>query len=227
MSFVFFDIDGTLIQSPPYHLWRGLMAYWQTRGRKQGVHRVFLATHYPLFALRKAGLLAEGAFRRRWSADLGWYLRGETTDAVAEMSRWVARVYLRDAWRVQVVRRLQAHLEAGDVVALVSAAPLPIVAAVAEHWGVPHAVGTRFEQRNGRYTGRVMPPVALDAQKLGLARAHFERLGIPFDLGNSWAYADSITDLALLEAAAHPVAVFPDRALQAIAEQSGWEVLVE
>ncbi len=33
--------------------------------------------------------------------------------------------------------------------------------------------------------------------------------------------------LALLEAAAHPVAVFPDKALRSVAEQRRWEIIAD
>ncbi len=224
MPLVFFDIDGTLIQSR-FHIWKGLMAYYRVHHRKRWLHTAFLGTHYPLYGLRKAGLLSERAFRARWSGDLGWYLRGESVAAVEAVGAWVAETYLAPAWRPETSTRLRAHLEAGDTVALVSAAPQPLVAAIARHLLVPHAIGTRFAVRDGRYTGKVIPPVALNEQKLALAQAHFAAQGMPFDLQGSYAYADSITDLALLEAVAHPVAVFPDDALRALALQRGWEII--
>jgi len=224
MALVFFDIDGTLIQTS-FHIWKGLMAYYRVHGRKRGLHTAFLGTHYPLFGLRKAGLMSERTFRTRWVADLGWYLRGESVEDVDAIGTWIAEVYLAPAWHQETRARLQAHLAAGDTVALVSAAPRALVAAIARHVGVPHAVGTRFAVRDGRYTGRVVPPVALSEQKLALARQYFTDQGLPFGLEESRAYADSITDLALLEAVAHPVAVFPDKALQRIAAARGWEII--
>ncbi|MDQ2725073.1 MAG: hypothetical protein M3Y36_06215, partial [Actinomycetota bacterium] len=42
-------------------------------------------------------------------------------------------------------------------------------------------------------------------------------------LADSWAYSDSATDVPMLEAVGHPVAVNPDRALRRIAVDRGWE----
>ncbi len=223
MALVFFDIDGTLT---PAHVWGGLMAYFKTRKQKRTTHAAYLALHYPLYFLRKAGLLGEEPFRYRWSADLGWYLRGESEASAAAIGDWVAQHYLEGTWHAPVRARLEEHLERGDTVILVSAAPLPLVAAIARHLGVAHAVGTRFEVVAGRYTGRVIPPPVLNEQKLVQAQAYLRSRSLPTDLTDSWAYADSITDLALLEAVAHPVAVFPDSALREIAQHRGWEVLV-
>ena len=224
MTLVLFDIDGTLIQSS-FHIWKGLMAYYRVHHRKRGLHMAFLSTHYPLYGLRKAKLLSEHTFRMRWVVDLGWYLRGESVEAVEAVGKWIAEVYLAPAWRQETLARLQAHLTAGDTVALVSAAPRPLTEAIAHHVGVPHAIGTRFEVRDGHYTGRVVFPVALSEQKTALARQYFTTRGLSFDLQESRAYADSITDLALLESVAHPVAVFPDKALQRIATTRGWEII--
>jgi len=50
-----------------------------------------------------------------------------------------------------------------------------------------------------------------------------ERTGI--DLSASTAYSDSATDVPMLEAVGHPVAVNADRALAKLARERGWEVM--
>jgi hypothetical protein len=52
-----------------------------------------------------------------------------------------------------------------------------------------------------------------------LAEAH------DVDLARSFAYSDSATDLPMLEAVGHPVAVNPDRTLRRIAAARDWEIL--
>src|SRR3546814_10206768 len=49
-----------------------------------------------------------------------------------------------------------------------------------------------------------------------------ERDGI--DLDHSWAYSDSATDIPMLSAVGHPVAVNPDRELARAARDRGWQV---
>jgi phosphoserine phosphatase len=44
------------------------------------------------------------------------------------------------------------------------------------------------------------------------------------DLASSWAYSDSLTDLPMLEAVGHPVAVNPDAGLARTAGERGWPV---
>ncbi|EQD52707.1 HAD-superfamily subfamily IB hydrolase, partial [mine drainage metagenome] len=53
-------------------------------------------------------------------------------------------------------------------------------------------------------------------------RALAQREGI--DLDESYAYSDSYTDLPMLEAVGHPVAVNPDRVLARYAREHGYEI---
>ncbi|MDO9174895.1 MAG: haloacid dehalogenase-like hydrolase, partial [Actinomycetota bacterium] len=46
------------------------------------------------------------------------------------------------------------------------------------------------------------------------------------DLDQCWAYSDSASDLPMLEAVGHPVAVNPDARLERVAGQRGWPVVV-
>jgi putative phosphoserine phosphatase/1-acylglycerol-3-phosphate O-acyltransferase len=47
------------------------------------------------------------------------------------------------------------------------------------------------------------------------------------DLAGSFAYADSISDLPLLELVGHPTAVYPDEQLAVEALERHWSVLNE
>jgi phosphoserine phosphatase len=49
--------------------------------------------------------------------------------------------------------------------------------------------------------------------------------GLEVNLSSSFAYADSISDLPLLEWVGNPVAVEPEEKLQAIAQERGWQIM--
>jgi HAD superfamily hydrolase (TIGR01490 family) len=122
----------------------------------------------------------------------------------------------------EALELMEAHHLAGDRVYLVSASPEEIVAPLAELLGAQGAVASVAEvDATGRYTGR-MGFYAYGAGKAEAMRALAERTGI--DLAESTAYSDSATDLPMLEAVGHPVAVNPDRALGRVARERGWEV---
>jgi alcohol-forming fatty acyl-CoA reductase len=77
-------------------------------------------------------------------------------------------------------------------------------------------------QENGAYTGELTgAPVAGEARARMLA-SFARRRGL--DLSRSYAYADSISDLPMLEAVGNPVAVNPDRRLGTAAKARGWKV---
>ena len=118
---------------------------------------------------------------------------------------------------------MDEHRRLGRQVYLVSAAPAEIVEPLAEHQGAHEALASVARvDRNGRYTGD-LERYAYGAEKAALIRHLAARDGL--DLAGSWAYSDSATDLPMLEAVGHPVAVNPDRALRRIAQLRGWQVL--
>ncbi|HEY3941347.1 MAG TPA: HAD-IB family phosphatase [Acidimicrobiales bacterium] len=83
-------------------------------------------------------------------------------------------------------------------------------------------VCARLDQRAGRYTGRLeeLPPIG-EARALLLADYAAVH---DLSLEESVAYADSSSDLAMLEAVGFPVAVNPEARLAAIARRRGWHV---
>jgi phosphoserine phosphatase len=219
-----FDIDGTLTSD---NVWKGLMQYFQQRGERRGTHALFMAVHYPFALLRQARLVPEATFRRRWAAGLGWYFRGDTLDQMRALAEWVAHEFVAPNARADTLARLRDHLGQGDVVVLVSAAPQPLVEAVARMWAVPHAIGSAFAQRAGRYTGGLADVPCVDEQKARYTQAYFQRLNHEIDWAASYAYADSYADLGLFEMVGHPVVVYPERKLAALAQQRGWAMLGE
>jgi hypothetical protein len=47
-----------------------------------------------------------------------------------------------------------------------------------------------------------------------------------YDLERCYAYSDSISDLPMMDAVGHPVAVNPDSELEAVAHERGWPVVI-
>jgi phosphoserine phosphatase len=76
---------------------------------------------------------------------------------------------------------------------------------------------------DGHYTGRAGGPFTYREGKAQAIRELAEREGI--DLAESWAYSDSESDLPMLRAVGHPVAVHPDKVLARVAREEGWEIL--
>jgi HAD superfamily hydrolase (TIGR01490 family) len=122
---------------------------------------------------------------------------------------------LEIAWR---------HQDDGRPVYIVTAATQDMASMIAHVLGFDGGIGTPLEtDADGLYTGRMSGPFAYREGKPTVMRALAEREGI--DLGESYAYSDSESDLPMLRAVGHPVAVNPDGPLLRIAREEGWDVL--
>ena len=123
----------------------------------------------------------------------------------------------------EALELMEQHRAQGDRIYLVSAAPEEIVFPMAELLGVDGALASRGEvDDQDRYTGE-MAFYCYGPNKAVAIRELAERTGI--DLSASSAYSDSATDIPMLEAVGHPVAVNPDRPLAKAAAENEWEVL--
>ena len=118
---------------------------------------------------------------------------------------------------------IDLHHEAGRDTYIVTASPFEIASELADQLGMTGAIATVAEVVDGRYSGRLAAPFcygegkAQAIEKLAAARG--------YDLEVSYAYSDSLSDLPMMEAVGHPVAVNPDRALEQIARTRGWPIV--
>jgi HAD superfamily hydrolase (TIGR01490 family) len=115
------------------------------------------------------------------------------------------------------------HQDAGRPVFIVTAATQDTAEMIAHVLGFDGALGTPLEAVDGLYTGRLAGPFAYREGKPQLIRALADAEG--FDLDESYAYSDSESDLPMLRAVGHPVAVNPDGPLARVAREEGWDVL--
>lgn len=217
-----FDVDGTLTED---HTWKAYMAAFREHGLQEQVHRRFWLRHYPRYLLRKLGLYNEERFRSEWAANLAWYAAGFTPRELQPLWQWAVDVVLGRWWRPEMLSRMRQHRAEGHRIVLVSSAPEPFLQIIAESLEADEAIGTRFALAAGRYTGDIVPPVCIGPHKASLTRERLAARGWAVDYAASYAYADSVTDLPLLELVGHPTAVHPDAALRRIALQRGWPIL--
>jgi len=116
--------------------------------------------------------------------------------------------------------RVRQHRRLGHRTLLITGALDVIVAPLRPLFD--DVVCARMTEQDGVYTGRLA-----ELSPIGEARAHLlERYAREhgLSLDHSVAYADSSSDLAMLEAVGYPVAVNPDARLAAIARRRGWLV---
>ncbi len=92
-----------------------------------------------------------------------------------------------------------------------------------ERWGFDDWLANEFEvDADDRLTGRLIPPLAYGPGKVLLAERWAAEHDV--DLGASWFYSDSLSDVPMLAAVGHPVVVNPDPRLTREARRRGWPV---
>ncbi|GAB2633740.1 HAD-IB family hydrolase [Kribbella swartbergensis] len=211
----FFDVDNTMLQGASmFHLARGLY------------RRKFFTT----------GEIARKAF-----AQLRFRLLGETPDSVAN-ARAAALSFIA-GHRVAEVQLLveeifdeimadriwpgtralaQQHLDAGERVWLVTAAPVEVARLLARRLGLTGALGTVAAERDGIYTGELVGDILHGPAKAEAVRALAAHEGL--NLASCAAYSDSVNDLPMLELVGNPCAINPDSRLRRHAEVAGWRI---
>jgi HAD superfamily hydrolase (TIGR01490 family) len=212
----FFDLDRTLME--------GSSAFQFGRAA------------YRAGLLGRRQLLADGwanvRFRLRGATDEDTHaLRDRISDSlkgarVIDFERLGADVLAGVLPRIypQMRKLAHEHQDAGRRVYIVTAASHELANILAQVLAFDGAIGSQFsEVLDGVYTGR---PAGLFVYGSDKARAIEElALGEGIDLAASYAYSDSQSDLPMLAAVGHPVAVNPDRELLAFARAEGWEIL--
>jgi phosphoserine phosphatase len=123
----------------------------------------------------------------------------------------------------QTLKVVRDHQDAGRPCYIATAASQRAADILANALIMEGAIGTRWEVEDGVYTGELEGPFAYGEGKAQALRLFAAEHNI--DLSQSWAYTDSVSDLPMLQAVGHPVAVNPDAGLAEIAKREGWEVL--
>ncbi len=123
----------------------------------------------------------------------------------------------------QMLERAYAHQDGGMPVYILTAASQEMADLLARVLAFDGGLGSRSEIVDGRYTGRPAGPFNYREGKVLSMREVAEREGI--DLGASFAYSDSESDLPMLRAVGHAVVVNPDALLRRIAVEEGWEIV--
>lgn len=119
------------------------------------------------------------------------------------------------------LRRVREHVDAGHRVVLITGALDEVVRPLAELLEV-ELRAARLRVVDGCFDGDLADTPPSAEARGSLVRRLAGEAELP--LGSSYAYADSISDLSMLDAVGHPVPVNPDLRLAAVARRRGWPV---
>lgn len=212
----FFDVDNTVIQGASiYHLAKGLYRrkFFSTRDLvdmlyKQAYFRFVGSENPEHISSTRAAALA--------------FIEGHTVTELEELGEEIFEEAM--AHRIWPGTRAlaQKHLDDGQRVWLVTAAPQETASTIARRLGLTGAMGTVAERRDGVYTGRLVGDLLHGPAKAEAVVALAEREGL--DLSRCSAYSDSYNDLPMLSLVGDPVAINPDAMLAAHARANGWRI---
>jgi HAD superfamily hydrolase (TIGR01490 family) len=189
----------------------------------------------------EGGLISRASVLRSAYAQFVFLAGGADHDQMERMRRYLSEQ--ATGWDVQTVKRIVAetlhhivdplvydeavslitdHHEQGTDVVIVSTSGTEVVEPIGQMLGADHVIATAMVQVDGRYTGEIEFYAYAENKAVAIRRLAEDE---GYDLGASYAYSDSASDIPMLEAVGHPYAVNPDKTLRRTAVQRGWPVL--
>jgi HAD superfamily hydrolase (TIGR01490 family) len=215
-SAAFFDVDNTVMQGASiFHLARGL------HRRKFFTTRDILGAAYKQAYFRIVGVEDPEHVAEARNSALS-FIAGHTVQELEELGEEIFDEAM--AHRIWPGTRAlaQLHLDQGQRVWLVTAAPIEIAQIIARRLGLTGAMGTVAEHTDGVYTGQLVGDMLHGPAKGEAVKALAAREGL--DLARCSAYSDSYNDLPMLSMVGDPCAINPDTKLRAHARSQGWRI---
>lgn len=210
--FAFFDVDHTLTR----HSTGRRFAFF---GVRKGVFPISALLTMPFYyTCYRIGFMPIRNLDRSFP-----FLKGKTKEELEELAaitfeQWIQKDVYPEAARL--IKTLQAR---GTRVILASSTLDMLVQPLARYLEVEDYISSSLEFLDHRSTGNLIGfPAFGDEKKRFVLEFLSRNSGSPEECS---FYSDSITDLPLLEAVAHPMAVNPDPRLFLVAKKRGWPIL--
>ena len=215
-SAAFFDLDRTLISGASVFP-IGIEAWRQGLASNSDVLKWTMAALSFKIIGDKGDTSDEvrGAFLTRIAGSPAGALNAVST---AVLPKLLARV------RPESRNLIAMHADKGRETWIVSASLQDLVEMLADSLGMSGAIGTRGKIISGFYTGEIDGPFVYGIEKAEVIKKLATDRG--YDLERCYGYSDSISDLPMMEAVGHPVAVNPDSELETVAQERGWPIVI-
>ena len=209
-----FDVDGTFVQTNvvEYFLWMRLQDQPLEEWPRFLAQMVSKAPGW-LYLERRSRAEFQRSFYREYD--------GLDASRMRQLGREALNSVMLRRVFPEGMRRIREHKRAGHRVLLLTGALDVVVEPLAELLEVDLDCA-RLLVRDGRLTGDLQSPPPAGEARAALLEEYAARHGM--DLAQSFAYADAISDLPMLEAVGTPVAVNPDARLSQVAGQRGWRI---
>jgi len=215
MRLALFDLDNTLLAGDSDFEWAQFLIDKGVLDRE-----VYEARNQHFFEQYKAGALDIHEF-------LDFQLKPLSRHPRRILEEW-HREFMRTRILPIVTQKARdlVNSHRGDARAIVTATNSFVTAPIAREFGVEHLVATEAEQIGGEFTGRVQGEPSFREGKVVRVEAWLAEHGLNWgSFTETWFYADSLNDLALLAKVTHPVAVDPDETLKETALEKDWLII--
>jgi HAD superfamily hydrolase (TIGR01490 family) len=213
-----FDLDHTLLPIDSDYEWGQFLVRTGAVDAREHQRR-----NDEFFARYQAGTLDPVEYLEFALGTLARFPRRELDAMHEQFMHEVVRPNVR-ARALELVRR---HLDAGDLVAIITATNRFVTAPIAHVFQVEHLIAATPQQdEHGNLTGKLAGSHTQGPNKVLHMHAWLEGLNRPFgSFARSHFYSDSHNDIPLLSVVSHPVATNPSAALASIATERGWPLL--
>jgi HAD superfamily hydrolase (TIGR01490 family) len=218
MNLALFDLDHTLLPIDSDYEWGQFLT------RTGAVDAVEYARRNDVFyAQYEAGALNAVEYLEFALGILAQFSREQLDSWHIDYMREVIEPKIFPAAR-ELVKK---HLDAGDLVAIVTATNAFITAPIARALNVEHLIAAQPElDAKGGPTGRLVGEPSYGIGKITHTNAWLASRGQKLeDYERSYFYSDSQNDIPLMSIVTHPVATNPNAKLTAHAQAHGWPII--
>jgi len=209
-----FDLDNTLLLGDSDYLW----------GEYLVEHQIVDGDHYQqenkrFYEEYKNGLLDIHEF-------LTFSLRPLTENSLALLKDLHKNFMLEKILPIipnSARALIDNHREQNHTLLIITATNRFVTAPIAAELGIENLLATEPEMLKGQYTGKVRGVPCFQEGKVTQLNTWLKENNT--SLQQSWFYSDSHNDLPLLLKVTNPVAVNPDKTLEAHAELCQWPIM--
>jgi HAD superfamily hydrolase (TIGR01490 family) len=212
----FFDVDNTLVRgSTLYFLGRGM--YQRGFFTKADISRFVVAN----LRFRMTGVEKQDVIERYQKAATD-FVGGHKVEDILKLGEEIYDEFVSPKLWQGTYKIAHEHLNKGEDVWLVTAAPQDMANIIAHRLGFTGALGSRVIVRDGIYTGELDGKILHGSEKAAAITTLAHERG--YQLSDCYSYSDSHNDLPLLNAVGNPSAINPDAILRIKALAEGWPI---
>ena len=210
-----FDLDGTIMSTNviEQYLWARLPELSRTQQLAEVGQVMRHLPSYLRAEQRDRGTFLRAVYRRYRGADLA---------ALEHFVDTSLAPHILSRLSPEAVRRIREHRAAGHTTILVTGVVRPLTRPLQPLFDVIVAADLGVDEE-GRCTGFLTGPPVVGESRAAWLKHYATQHGVALD--RSFAYADSHSDLPMLETVGNAVAVSPDIALMRAATRNQWSVV--